>query len=380
MKKSLFLTTSFAILPVPLMTSCASVLAEEFIYDNYGAFTLLDKNYDQVTEILQSLLPSQISTKLLPVFPSNQLFGFQPNIQKITSNDANGFLKIEYKITKGNYQNTGFTFFTKFKTTQQAKIDQQIQPEVYFNVQEPGLLFKELEIKDNEKDRSPEEIVKLLNSVPENQKIAELAKYVQIDPQTSNDQTSLLKQKLPENLALKIVEAKTQTNRALADSLLVKVQIVKANQGSTPLILKIGGFIKKNSQGLKDQLNQTFLQNYVDNIFTTIDSPIKLPEKQAYLDILPSEIKTTEELLQANVLKGQNGLLEINNFLGFQDVRLKVTLKGLVPNTQLNFKGSLNAKFDFQLEGLNLANGQQPFLKDQEIHLYGFKIGPGIEK
>ena len=177
----------------------------------------------------------------------------------------------------------------------------------------------------------------------------------------------MLKKTLDGDEKLVISTIETIKNYQVENQILVKLKIINEAKKieSSEFLLVINGF---QSETIKKQLNQDFLSNYLNNYFLTIDSPIKLNNNQDYLEQKASEIKTTADLIK--LFKSNNSIITIDNFLDLKDVKLKITLKNLVENSQDDSEATLKGNFDFILEGLQ----ETIKLENQEINLFGFKL------
>lgn len=350
-----------SLVPITTVAACSNSFVSKF-----GDQAIENtKNYFAAQQNWSSLVQAGfVSADQIKVLNPAQNFGFETKIKYLSVNDQIGNLTIGFELFKGSQKLHSEAFIGGFKTNHEAKNDFLTNPFQYFNTSNPNLLFKQIDVKEDQSEQDPQLIVdQVLNN---DKSIDELKKYVAINYDANNPNT-ILKKNLASDEKLIITSIKTISNYDIQSQILVKLRIInsKKEMETSELSLLIKGF-KLNS--IEKQLNNQFLSSYANNYFSTIDSPINLKINQNYLDQKASEIKTGLDLQK--LFKLNDPIITINNFLEIKDLKLKITLKTIVENSQDDSEGSLRANFDFTLEGMD----ESIKLENQEIILFGFKI------
>lgn len=351
-----------------LVTSCSEI-------ENFGKLVFnnlvksLDNFYLKINQLEQkyaNLKPSEVFIKLFSDLPTPvENYGYQNLAIKIWPDDESGVLRVDFKnsFSGQNERVTSLSF--NLKSNQQVKIDTEIKPLDYFNVDSSWLMTKMIKIKDDQKNLDPTDVANKILSASD--RVSELAKYINIS-EGQNNEEKILKKSLTSNESLLISDVQPIKHLGIADQIFLKLHIVKSGQKSSPLLLTINGFEGTNDQGLKSKLTQEFLKKYGQDFFNSIDTPLKNNGNQT-LDIFASQINNKTDLLK--LFKNQTGIIEDQNWFNLSGVNLKISLLDLVANSAMDDQGSLKAIFKFELQ---IDSNPPITLDNEEIRLYGFKV------
>ena len=293
------------------------------------------------------VLPINFKTQNLPLLQPKQNFGFEtflepdsqkgqqnindPQREEIGYDNDQGQKYIQITLNQGNQvQKSPFTL-DGFLTTAQIAAEKEIQSQTYFN----GPVFAVQTLKPNVK------ISEYLNET----KLKEL-----VDFQRPGTPNSVFKQIPPAEIKLKILQIEAVQMYGIDQSIQVQVQLTKADLAGLIVSFQIFGFQNVDEQILNTKAS---LWEFI-NQWQTIMAPLKVPLGQPYLDQLASSIQSRADL---------NALLDLIN----SDV--KIELVDLIPGSQNDANGSLQAKFNFS----SLAKPEIK-IENQVLTLYGFKI------
>ena len=360
---------------IPVSVSSLSLVASCSEIENFGKLVLnnlvksIDNFYLKINELEQkyvNLKPSEVFIKLFSDLPTPvENYGYQNLVTKIWPDDENGVLKVDIKnsFSGQNERITSLSF--NLKSNEQAKIDTEIKPLDYFNVDSSWLMTKIIKIKDGQKNLDPTDVANKILSAPD--RVSELAKYINIS-EGQNNEEKILKKPLTNNESLVISDVQPIKHLGIIDQIFLKLHIVKSGQKSSPLLLTINGFEGTNIQGLKSKLTEEFLKKYAQDFFNSTDTPLRNNDNQT-LDIFASQINSKTDLLK--LFKNQTGIIEYPNWFNLPGVNLKISLLDLVNDSAMDEYGSLKAVFKFELR---IDSNPPIILDNEEIKLYGFKI------
>ena len=360
---------------IPVSVSSLSLVASCSEIENFGKLVLnnlvksIDNFYLKINELEQkyvNLKPSEVFIKLFSDLPTPvENYGYQNLVTKIWPDDENGVLKVDIKnsFSGQNERITSLSF--NLKSNEQAKIDTEIKPLDYFNVDSSWLMTKIIKIKDGQKNLDPTDVANKILSASD--RVSELAKYINIS-EGQNNEEKILKKPLTNNESLVISDVQPIKHLGIIDQIFLKLHIVKSGQKSSPLLLTINGFEGTNIQGLKSKLTEEFLKKYAQDFFNSTDTPLRNNDNQT-LDIFASQINSKTDLLK--LFKNQTGIIEYPNWFNLPGINLKISLLDLVNDSAMDEYGSLKAVFKFELR---IDSNPPIILDNEEIKLYGFKI------
>ena len=336
------------------------------------ASTLLTKKASEV-KIADFQLDEQTKHQIL--YPS-QNFGFTSQIQadSIAADDQNGQLSFKVLISRGNEKQTKDFTLKNFKTTNQAAADALIKPEDYFNVSNIGIPYIEMNTKNDQQVIG--DFVKQINLLDDAGRQKKLEELIEIKPKPGSQELlakqggpfiqSLLKQELRLGLSLKFNDFEIIDLLGVPGGIRTRVQLVDNVQPdetetiSSVFVLDIIGFKETQTK----ILSQQFLDRFVSDFFSSLNSPIANVGK-----VLPlASTITTKEALQ-NLISDSAPNLP-NTEITFQ-------LVSLVPNSQNDQVGSLRATFNFTLNRLSTGPADTPKefkINNREVTLFGFEI------